>query len=215
MDKSNFYDILVIAIHKDTLNKYLNIASNLKLNLSFLEVETFSTIRSVIKYERDTSAIIDIGSSMTKFYIVENGIIRKSHIINIGSFNMLRIFKASHKSNISNDGVIGESAKLLRNEIRMKEQVPIDLVRITNEIKRALISYQKENKRDIDIAVFTGGGVIVKDILNYFSKELSVKIEIADPFSKVDNPAFLDAALSNTGPEFAVSVGLCLRGLSK
>ena len=216
-EKEDFYDIIVIAIHKETLNKYVNIASALKLDLKFLEIETFSTIRSVVKYERDTSAIVDIGSSMTKFYIVENGIIRKSHIINIGSFNMLKIFssKDSKSDKISQTGLIGESAKLLRDELRITNDLPVDLIRITNEIKKAIVKYQKENQKDIDSIVFTGGGSIFEEVLPYVKKELSVGVEIADPFSKVDNPAFLDNALKNTGPEFAVAIGLCLRGLAE
>lgn len=216
-EKEEYYDIIVIAIHKETLNKYVNIASALKLDLKFLEIETFSTIRSVIKYERDTSAIVDIGSSMTKFYIVENGIIRKSHIINIGSFNMLKIFKANEKKDAkaTQTGLIGESAKLLRTELKATKELPVDLIRITNEIKKAIVAYQKENFKDIDNIIFTGGGSIFEEVLPYVQKELSVKVEVADPFSKVDNPAFLDNALRTTGPEFAVAVGLGLRGLAE
>ncbi|HIP21467.1 MAG TPA: type IV pilus assembly protein PilM [Candidatus Pacebacteria bacterium] len=216
-DKDDFYDIIVIAIHKETLNKYVNIASALKLDLKFLEIETFSTIRSVVKYERDTSAIVDIGSSMTKFYIVENGIIRKSHIINIGSFNMLKIFSAKDRKDdkISQTGLIGESVKLLRNELRISNDLPVDLIRIINEIKKAIVKYQKENKKDIDNIVFTGGGSIFEEVLPYVKKELSIGVEVADPFSKVDNPAFLDNALRATGPEFAVAIGLGLRGLAE
>jgi type IV pilus assembly protein PilM len=216
-EEENFRDIIVIAIHKETLNKYVNIASALKLNLKFLEIETFSSIRSVVKYERDTTAIVDIGSSMTKFYIVENGVIRKSHIINIGSFNMLKIFTADNVENIKSakNGLIGESAKLLRNELKLQSKLPVDLIRIVNEIKKAIVSYQKENSKDINNIVFTGGGSIFEEVLPYVKKELSINIEIADPFSKVDNPAFLDNALRDTGPEFAVAVGLGLRGLAE
>lgn len=217
-DKEEFRDIIVIAIHKETINKYVNIASTLKLNLKFLEIETFSTIRSVVKYERDTSAIVDLGSSMTKFYIIENGIIRKSHIINIGSYNMLKIFKAKKKkkeeTTARQSGLIGESAKLLRTEMKIGSELPIDLIRITNEIKKAIVAYQKENGKDINNVIFTGGGSIFKEILPYVKKQLSTNIEIADPFSKVENPAFLDNSLKNAGPEFAVAIGLALRGLT-
>lgn len=215
MEEQKFRDIIVIAIHKETLNKYVNIAEALKLNLKFLEIETFSTIRSVVKYERDTTAIVDIGSSMTKFYIVEGGIIKKSHIINIGSFNMLKIFNAKEKNGpgTGNSGSVGETAKLLRNEIKMTSDLPVDLIRITNEIKKAIVKYQKENAKDINNIIFTGGGSIFEEVLPYVKKELSIGVQIADPFSKVDNPAFLDSALRNTGPEFSVAIGLGLRGL--
>jgi len=36
---------------------------------------------------------------------------------------------------------------------------------------------------------------------------------LADPFSKVSAPAFLENILKETGPEFAVAIGLALRKL--
>ncbi len=196
----------------------MNIAEALKLNVKFLEIETFSTIRSIVKYERDTVAIVDIGSSMTKFYIVDSGIIRKSHIINIGSANMLEIFKGqkAEPKKAVGEGLIGDSVQLLREKIGTNnENIPTDLVRITNEIKKAILAYQKDNKRDINSVIFTGGGVIFDAVLPYIKQQLATTVEIADPFSRVQTPAFLENALKKTGPEFSVSVGLCLRGLSE
>jgi Tfp pilus assembly PilM family ATPase len=217
MEIQKFYDVIVIAVHKETLNKYMNIAQSLNLKVKFLEVETFSTIRSVVKYERDTAAIVDIGSVLTKFYIVENGIIRKSHIINIGSSNMLDIFQGQkiEKKHAVQDGLIGESVKLLREKLGDTKQLPTDLIRITNEVKKAILNYQKENGKDINAVIFTGGGSVFEQVLPYVKEQLSVPVEISDPFSKVNKPVFLEQALQKTGPEFAVAIGLCLRGLSE
>ncbi len=209
----NSYDILVVAIHKETLNKYANISSMLGLELKFLEVETFSTIRSVIKHERNTTAIVDIGSSITKFYIVESGIIRKSNIINIGSSKMLKHFRGNEKAASPSGEVNGEAARLLRENIVKDNDIPVDLVRIVNQVRKAIVEYQKTTNRNVVDVVFTGGGALFKDILPYVEKELAVNVQEADPFSKVSNPAFLDEPLREAGPEFAVAVGVALRGL--
>ena len=206
-------DILVVAIHKETLNQYANIASVVGLELNFLEVETFSTIRAVVKYERNTTAIVDIGSSVTKFYIVEHGIIRKSHIINIGSAKMLSRFRGEENTSSLNGEVNSQAAKMLRETIGTTTDIPVDLERIINEVKKAIISFQKINRRDITDVVFTGGGSLFKDILPFVAQKLSANVSNADPFSKVSNPAFLDAALKEAGPEFSVAVGVALRGL--
>lgn len=207
------YDILVVAIHKETLNKYSNIALALNLDLKFLEVETFSTIRSVIKHERNTTAIIDVGSSITKFYIVESGIVRKSNIINIGSAKMFSSFKGNEKALNTSGDVNGEAARLLRESIVDEKNIPMDLTRIINQVKRAIIEYQNNNNKDVLEVVFTGGNSILKSSMPYVKKELSLDIMEADPFSKVSNPAFLDASLKEAGPEFAVAIGVALRGL--
>lgn len=212
-EESDNRNILVVAIHKETLNKYSNIALASGLELKFLEVETFSTIRSVIKHERSTTAIIDIGSSITKFYIVDSGIIKKSNIINIGFSKMLSSFRGKEKPVNASGEVNGEAAKLLRETMVDTKNIPMDLTRIINEVKKAIIEYQKTNKQDVPEVVFTGGGTILKDLMSYVQEQLSVDIIESDPFSKVYNSAFLDAPLKEAGPEFAVAVGVALRGL--
>jgi len=212
---SENYNILVVAIHKETLNKYSEIASINGLETMFREVETFSTIRSVVKYEKNTTAIVDIGSSVTKFYIIQKGIISKSNIINIGFSKILSRFRGKEKVATDKNEVNGEAARMLRESILDISDIPIDLTRIIEEVKKAIISFQKEHHKDITDIVFTGGGSLFKDILPYVSKKLSAKVYNADPFSKVVNPAFLDDALREAGPEFSVAVGIALRGLKQ
>jgi len=40
-----------------------------------------------------------------------------------------------------------------------------------------------------------------------------VPVVMADPFSKVEFPAFLENVLKEAGPSFAVAIGLALRRL--
>ena len=42
-----------------------------------------------------------------------------------------------------------------------------------------------------------------------------MEVQIADPFSKVESPAFLSHVLKQAGPEFSVAVGLALRKLQE
>ena len=212
--KQEYYNVLVVAIHKETLNKYINYAKSAGLNLKFLEVETFSTIRSVIKYENNVTTIVDIGSSVTKVFITERGIIRRSNIINVGVSKVLKQYRNNNDVKVSGGEVNGRAIKLLREEIQQnKTKIPLDLTRIIGEVKKSIIAFQRMNQKNVTDVVFTGGGALVKDIMDYVSKELSSKIIIADPFSKVSNPAYLDDPLKEAGPEFAVAVGLSLRGL--
>ncbi len=207
------YDIVIVAVHKDTLNKYMFILSELRLEVKFMEIETFSTIRAVIKHEKNTTAIIDIGPAITKFYIVENGIVKKSHIINIGFSKTLSHFNNENKSINSKKGINDRAMSLFREEITDIKNIPIDLTRITQEIKKVILNYQKKTGSNVSEAVITGGGVLFKNIIPHLSEELTLNVTIADPFQKVLNPVYLDEPLKEAGPEFAVAVGLALRGL--
>ncbi len=215
-DDDDRVDVLVVAIHKETLNNFKTVSDNSNLALKFMEIETFSTIRSIIKHEKNSVLILDIGSAATKVYIVEQGLIQKSHIINVGSRNIMKVL-GIQKSKAS----IGSSLDLtnkdlsLSGSMKQTKTTPVDLARIIKEVNRVILDYQKKNRRNIEKIVMTGGGSILKGIYPYLAEALEAEIEFADPFSKVETPAFLADALRDAGPEFSVAIGLAIRGISR
>jgi Tfp pilus assembly PilM family ATPase len=54
---------------------------------------------------------------------------------------------------------------------------------------------------------------MTKGLLEYAKQSFAAELSIADPFSKVDSPVFLQGVLKTTGPEFSVAVGLALKQL--
>jgi type IV pilus assembly protein PilM len=83
--KNEKIDLLLVAIHNDTLARYQTIVNQASLNATFFEIEIFSAIRSVLDQDTSNQMIIDMGAASTKVYIVERGIVRTSHVINRGS----------------------------------------------------------------------------------------------------------------------------------
>ena len=62
--------------------------------------------------------------------------------------------------------------------------------------------------------VFSGGGSMLLGLVQAASSVFHAEIFIADPFAKIEAPAFLAPSLKDVGPEFAVAIGLALRSLS-
>ncbi len=209
--------IFVVAIHKNEIEKYKDIVRNARLGLDFLEIEIFSTIRSVLGHNTGTSAILDIGSGVTKLYIVEYGIVKKSHLINRGSQNISLAISRSL-------GIVIENAEKKKREIgllgegqdkQVSDIILTNLIDIFDEAKKVLGIYQNEHNKNIRKVIFTGGGSVIKGLTDYASKNLEMESTVADPFETIKTPAFLDDILKEIGPEFAVAVGLALRGLEK
>jgi len=213
-DGRTFLNVLVVAIHKDTLSKYKEVSEMAKLDLQFLEIETFSTIRSVIDHNKEAVVVLDIGASVTKLYIVEYGVIQKSHIIGVGSQNMIKALETKRRlSNVKQDLNLGQGNALME-AMEKSQTTPVDLDRILQETKKVILEYQKDHRKNIELAVLTGGGSVLAGILPYVQKSLETEIELAHPFEKTKTPAFLDNTLRDAGPEFSVAIGLALRGLS-
>ncbi len=219
----DFQEALIVAIHKDAVANMQSIARQLDLNVSFFELETFSAIRSSVEYELTSTMLIDIGATSTKVYVVEAGLLRFSHLINIGAQNitenLMRTFtwpfekaeRVKKEVGLNKNSALSGLGEKDREMFEKAMETAVS--RIFTEINRVLIGYEKKNNKSIARVILAGGGANLPGLLDYAIHKLSVDVQKADPFSKVHAPAFLTEVLKGIGPDFAVSMGLALRRL--
>lgn len=208
-------EVLIASINKDSVREYQDIANKLNLAVDAFEIETFSSIRSVMPNDLSATAILDIGAGSSKLAIVDYGIVRLSHTIPKGSQDItLSISKSL--------GVTFPKAEEIKRRLGLVGDVEKgDLVEMVSptveyifaEAAKTMVKYQKENKRSINKMVLIGGGAMLKGILEVAREIVGVPVVIGLPFDKVEAPAFLNNVLKEAGPEFAVAVGLALRKL--
>lgn len=210
-------DVLVVAIHKETINRFQSIMEKAELSPSFFEIEVFSTVRGVLGGASDTAMIIDMGASATKMYLVEHRVLRQSHSINRGTQDMTLALSKSL-------GVSAKKAEELKrtygllpstDQPTVSETISLVVDEMLTEAHRVLLNYQKRYHKTIDTVILTGGGAGLKGLDEHAARTLEVPTEIADPFEKLVTPAFLEPVLEDVGPEFAVSVGVALRKLEE
>jgi type IV pilus assembly protein PilM len=209
-------DVLVVAIHNDIIARYQDIVKRTELDSSFFEIEIFSTLRAVLDRNSKPLMIVDMGAATTKVYVVEKGIIRSSHIVNSGSQDIT--LTLSSVRNIS----VGEAEEEKR-EKGMGAHAPVQgtpgpsvvLENILFEAKRVKISYERKSNKKVDSVIFTGGGSMVRGLAEKATELLELPAKLADPFSRVESPAFLDDLLKKIGPEFSVAIGVALRKLDE
>lgn len=210
-------EVLIVALHNDTINKYKNIVSNTGLDVGFFEIEIFSTMRSVLDDETKPVLVIDMGASSTKLYMVERGILRASHMVERGSYDITDELSKSLGISLTDaeylkreKGLIGET-----NGIALKNVASFTLNYIFTEADRFILTYQKKYNKDVNKVILVGGGSALKGVVPFAKEILETEVIAGDPFSKVVAPAFLEQVLKETGPEFAVAVGVALRKLQE
>ncbi len=209
-------DVLLVVIHNDAMQRNKEITRIAGLDTAFSEIEIFGSMRSVLEPGTAPQMIIDFGSSATKIYIIERGILRTSHMISHGSQDITLAISKSLGISVDEAEKMKRERGLLRKEgdqMDITEITSLTLDYIFSEIGRVLLNYQKKTERNVSKVFLTGGGVLLKGLAEKAESALSIPVVLADPFSKVEFPAFLEGVLKQAGPSFAVAIGLALRRL--
>ncbi len=205
-------EILLVAIHNNILNDYQAIMQTVGLTTQFYELEVFSAARGTLGHGVAPVIIVDIGASTTKIYVLERGVVRMSHLVHKGSQDLtLYITRALNISFKKAERLKQEDG--LSQDSQVKEAMLSTLNHIFTEVNRVLLNYSKKYHKNISHVVFSGGTAAMLGFKEYANTKIDNVVELADPFNKVQTPAFLDDVLHEVGPEFAVATGLALRQL--
>lgn len=213
-------EVLLVAIHNDILRNYQTMASTSGLKINFYEIEVFSAARSSIGHGIAPVLVVDLGAATTKMYIVERGVVRMTHLVTSGGQHMTENLARSlswefeKAERVKRErGLVDSSAYGADENDRIKAALLSTLTRVFSEIDRVLLSYGQRYNKNVSHVLLTGGGASLPGLSEHAKQSLHAEVEIADPFSHTESPAFLSGVLREIGPGFAVSVGLALRKL--
>ena len=210
--------VLIVAMHNETLRRYTETIKLAGLNPSFYEIEVFSNIRATVAHSLAPVAIIDLGAATSKLYLVELGIILASHVISIGSQDITQSLAKSSHISITKAEEIKRQAGILtgvsnNDAARVSHAATLTMEQIFAEARRVLLGFQRKYNKVITKVILTGGGATLTGLTEFARQQLELETEIAEPFTHVQTPAFLEETLKQAGPDFAVSVGVALRML--
>jgi len=214
--KGSKTEVLVVAIPKDTINKFNDIATQSGVGTSSFEHEVFSSIRSTFGHELSSVALLDFGASKTKLSIVERGIVKSFHLINKGSQDITNSLSKSLQISFDKAEEMKRTMGLSggdEDNSKIREIIELSTDYIFSEANNVVLNYEKKYNKTISKVILTGGGSLLKGFFELATSNFRSKVELADPFEKAEAPSFLEPTLKSTGPEFSVSLGLALSKL--
>jgi type IV pilus assembly protein PilM len=213
-------EILLVAIQNETMSNFQAITADAGIHVEFYEIEIFSAIRSCLGHGVAPILVVDIGAASTKMYIVERGIVRLTHLVTLGGAQMTEVLGRSmgwefeKAERVKRErGLLESKAYSAEENERIGSALLSTLSRVFSEVNRVLLSYGQRYNKNVAHVVLTGGGASLPGLAAEAKRSLSAEVEIADPFSRTEAPAFLADVLRDIGPGFAVSAGLALRKL--
>jgi len=207
--------VLLVAVPREVVDKYVRVAKLAGIELRGLEVETFSVVRALLRDMEDTNLLLDIGARSTNITIVDSGSIRMSHNLDISGNEFTRVLAHSlgvsmrraeeHKINrgIAQRGGEIESSRAL---VPLVDAILQDAEKIMN------IYYRKYGRKVVRV-VLGGGSTNLPGLKEYIAMRMDKEVLVGNPFDKMIYPKALEPAIREIGPAFSVSAGLALREL--
>ncbi len=213
--KKEVVEVLLVAIHKGMVQKYQTILSKAGFKIKLFEIEIFSAWRSTVFRQATPVMIIDLGASSTKMSVIDGGLLRASHTIDRGAQALTSAISKSLKISF-------DRAEEMKRQIGISSKPEyVELVRVMDSVlgftfsdaKQFMLNYRRKYNNSVGQVILTGGGALLKGIVDTAVKNLGVEVVLTDPFNKTEYPPFLQEALKEIGPSFSNAVGLALRGL--
>lgn len=228
------YDVLLVTAQKQLIDTYLETFAQAELELVAVDVASFAVMRALSPVGEDEpeedgqlNVLILIRGETTDLNVIQNGAPLFSRSIPLGSSTFIETIA-------SNMGLGFEEAVALyeRLEIpvigdetfddpmveRAAEEVRFLLKDLTNEIQKS-IEYFHQSQQDytrIQQMVLSDRGAKVKRLDQYFSHQLGIDVEIADPIKHLyfNEDTFSQAELRAQATLFATAIGLARRGIA-
>ena len=211
-ENENSRDVLLAAIQNEALNRFNVLMQTVNFTNAPTEIECFSSIRGTYSSNEEDIALIDIGATLTKLYIVRGGMLQRMYRVRAGGSECTAKISADEKISF-------EEAELLKRSItRNDEKFPVlqrihhnHFSRVLKEFKQVLADYETKIQIEVPLIYLTGGAALFPGLDTFIANQMGREVRISNPFSKVAYPAFMEDTMKEIGPSFTTALGAALR----
>lgn len=215
-------DILLVASKRDIVNDYISVAKEAGLDVKVVDVASFAlqnmaeTVYGETS-EEDSTAIVNIGASVTSMTLVAGGVPSFTRDITMGG-NLITE-EIQKKLGITRDEA---EAFKTGNMDNINAVIPSEVEEITRqvsetlaeEIKRSLnFFFETSGRESIENLIVCGGVIKNHTTLSVIRDRLDLPITVANPFEGMgfNENLYTRSALEDLALESAIAVGLALR----
>lgn|GEM_PF-58646 len=210
--KNKQMDVLLVAVTKKLLQEHLDMLQSIQLKASVVDINSLALVNAFsannpLKDERAV-VLLDIGASTTILNIYKKDDLYLTRDIPIAGDAFTNAIQKEKQISFQEAESIKHDKNFDLNIIRPT------LDNLTKEIRRSLIYYDNQtSRRGFSRLVLTGGSCRMAGLVSYFSEELGLAVEIANPFQavQIDPRKFAQDELQFFSPQMALAFGLASR----
>lgn len=206
--------VLLIAVHKEVIERYLKLLNLADLNAVAVETELMSLTRSLAPPDK-TVLIVDFGASSSDIAVVKNEQVFFSRSVPTAGDAFTRAVAQSIGATPEQAEQYKRTYGLSPDQLEGKVYRSLSPVikTVIEEIKKSVHYYQLEVKGDPPSSVIlSGGSSAIPGVSTAFTQLLNLEVVIGSPFRKINVDPSSAQNLANYAPLYAVAAGLAMRG---
>lgn len=222
---SGHYDILINAAPRKIVDNYSDFFSKTGYRTLALELESLAAQRSLFSGQerKESVLILDIGSAITRFMIVSEGMLRFTSSNSVSGNKFSQMLTERFPLDLKEAEFMKRVAGLDKNHEKGREMLEAlrpGLISLADQIKNYINFFEThpashtlpENAQKISKVMVTGGGAALWGLADWLGQEIGIGVITANPLVKIkfdsgsNNPMSLEESLSYT-----TAVGLALR----
>lgn len=209
-------EVLLVASRRDMVETLLGTLQDAKLQPSVIDVTYLSLLRTLSQTQTEETVVVaDIANGLTTIQVVSHGIPRFSRVISLSLRTYAKEFQIPRL----------EDTLLAKTQVAVaKDTLPTfsGLVvedwfsNLANEIRSSVSYYlAQSNAHNVDTVILAGrGAALLPNLQERLQADLGVTVEILDPLKNLSKTLKVETSeLTGVRPDYAVSIGLALRGL--
>lgn len=228
---SDYFNVLIAALPKKTVDPYLSCLKKAGLKPLALEIESLAIIRDLIKDEVSNSPvlIIDLGATRTSFIIFSGYSLRFTFFIPVSSRKFTEAISQIMKVGLPKAEKLklkyGIETKVTREGGEVFEALIPHLTNLIEQIKKYLNYYQthasyehlSSSAKKVKKILLCGGGANLRGLTGFLSQELKLPVELGNPWVNIlpKNQKETPELSFEKSLGYTTALGLALRGIKK
>lgn len=220
---SGFADILLVAIKKSYVDRYLRIIGLMGKNPYGIEPSSVSVVRSLVNSDAfdQPTLIVNFGHKSIEFYYVVDRQFVYARSVNFGVSSIIRaistefnisLIQGTHylySYGISKEALEGRLYEVLSPAM---DVIATEIERSEMYIKTRDIFKSKNGINQVKRMVFTGGGALIPDLLAKIPEFTEAEVQLSDSWISVDISQVTDfSSLDRASPLFSAAVGAAMK----
>lgn len=205
--------VLLIAVPKNVVEKYVKIVRLAGLNPIAAETELIALARSIAP-DKGTSLILDLGATSTDMAITKDSKVFFTRSIPVAGNAFTRAVSQSIGITETQAEEYKKTYGLSDGQLEGKIKNALDpiLKMVVEEIKKAIHFYQTDNQAEQPSSVIiTGGASSMPEIQLYLTNLLGIETAVGNPFTKFNLSPDVSRSLASYESLYGISVGLSMR----